>query len=247
MVLRVTFAGCGDAFGSGGRLHTCFLVDGLATTFLIDCGPSSLTAMRKLGRSPDEVDLIVVSHLHGDHFAGIPFLLLDAEHSSKRTRGLTIAGPPGSRARIEQALEILFPGAATTDWRFPLKVVELQPELPLQLGPVTVTPYVVVHPSGAPPLALRFECNGFVIAYSGDTEWTKSLVQAAQGADLFIAEAYTLERHVRYHLDLRTLASHLDEIGAKRIILTHMSEDVLSRINELDWESADDGMEVVLD
>jgi ribonuclease BN (tRNA processing enzyme) len=110
-----------------------------------------------------------------------------------------------------------------------------------------VKPYVVVHPCRAPPFALRLECDGFVIAYSGDTEWTESLVQAARGADLFIAEAYTFERRVRDHLDLRTLANHLDEIGAKRIIVTHMSEDVLSRPNELDWEPADDGIEVVLD
>jgi ribonuclease BN (tRNA processing enzyme) len=247
MPLRVTFAGSGDAFGSGGRLHTCLLVDALATTFLIDCGPSSLAAMRRLGRSPGEIDVIVVSHLHGDHFAGIPFLLLDAEHASKRTRRLTIAGPPGSRSRIEQALDIFFPGAATTDWRFPLEVLELEPEVPAQLGPLTVTPFVVVHPSGAPPFALRVECDGFVIAYSGDTEWTESLVRAARGADLFIAEAYTFERRVRYHLDLRTLANQLDTIGAKRVILTHMSDDVLSRMNELDWEPADDGMEVVLD
>lgn len=247
MPLRVTFAGSGDAFGSGGRLHTCLLIDAPATTFLVDCGPSSLAALRRLGRSPAEIDVIVVSHLHGDHFAGIPFLLLEAEHASKRTRRLTIAGPPGSRSRIEQALDIFFPGAAATDWRFPLEVLELDPEVPAQLGPVTVTPFVVVHPSGAPPFALRLECDSFVIAYSGDTEWTESLVRAARGADLFIAEAYTFERHVRYHLDLRTLANHLDRIGAKRVILTHMSDDVLSRTNELDWEPADDGMEVVLD
>jgi ribonuclease BN (tRNA processing enzyme) len=245
--LRVTFAGSGDAFGSGGRLHACLLVDARATTFLVDCGPSSLAALRKLGRSPGEVDLIVVSHLHGDHFAGIPFLLLDAQHVSKRTRRLTIAGPPGSRSRIEQALELFFPGAGATDWRFPLEVLELEPEVPAQLGPLTVTPYVVLHPSGAPPFALRVECDGFVIAYSGDTEWTESLGAAARGADLFIAEAYTFERPVRYHLDLRTLANHMDEIGAKRVILTHMSDDVLSRLNELDLEPADDGMEVVLD
>ena len=247
MAIRVTFAGSGDAFGSGGRLHPCLLVDAPATTFLIDCGPSSLAALRRLGRSPGEIDVVVVSHLHGDHFAGLPFLLLDAQHASKRTRRLTIAGPPGSRSRIEQVLDLFFPGAAASDWRFPLEMLELEPETRVQLGALTVTPFVVVHPSGAPPFALRVECDGFIIAYSGDTEWTESLARAARGADLFIAEGYTIERRVRYHLDLRTLSTHLDKIGAKRIILTHMGEDVLSRMNELEWESADDGMEVVLD
>jgi ribonuclease BN (tRNA processing enzyme) len=245
--VRVTFAGTGDAWGSGGRLQTCLLVDGRAATFLIDCGASSLPALKRIGRSPGEVDLIVISHLHGDHFAGIPFLLLEAQHASKRTRPLTITGPPGLRTRLKQALDVLFPGAAATDWRFPLEVLELEPEARVELGPVAVTAFSVVHPSGAPPLALRFEYDGFVIAYSGDTEWTDALVRAAQDADLFIAEGYTLEERVRYHLDVRTLTSHLDEIGPKRLILTHMSDDVLMRLDELAWEPAEDGMTLVLE
>jgi ribonuclease BN (tRNA processing enzyme) len=117
--VRITFAGTGDAFGSGGRLQSCVVVDGQQTTFLIDCGASSLPALRRIGRSPNDADAIVISHLHGDHFAGIPFLLLDAQYAGKRVRPLTIAGPEGTTTRIEQALEVLFPGAAATPGAFP--------------------------------------------------------------------------------------------------------------------------------
>jgi ribonuclease BN (tRNA processing enzyme) len=95
MELRVL--GCGDAFGSGGRFNTCFHVETSATRFLIDCGASALIAMRRFGVEPNGVETVFLTHLHGDHFGGLPFLILDAQLVSRRTAPLTIAGPPGLR------------------------------------------------------------------------------------------------------------------------------------------------------
>jgi len=98
------------------------------------------------------------------------------------------------------------------------------------------------HACGAPPFALRLECDGKSLAYTGDTEWVDALISAAREADLFIAEAYFWERKVKYHLDWVTLKSHLGEIRAKRVILTHMSGDMLSRPIEEGGGVASDGM-----
>jgi ribonuclease BN (tRNA processing enzyme) len=87
---------------------------------------------------------------------------------------------------------------------------------------------------------------GKVIAYSGDTEWTEALVEAARAADLFICEAYFFEKKVKYHLDYRTILDHRSQLECRRIILTHMNQDMLSRLKELDLESAEDGQELVL-
>ena len=106
---------------------------------------------------------------------------------------------------------------------------------------MTVLPVEVSHCAGAPSLALRIECDGKVIAYSGDTEWTDALIPAARDADLFIAEAYFYDKKVRYHLDYQSLAAHLGQIRPKRLILTHMSADMLARLDGLDCESATDG------
>ena len=108
-----------------------------------------------------------------------------------------------------------------------------------------VSGYVVTHPSGTPSLALRIECDDKVLAYTGDTEWVDTLLSASRNADLLIAEAYCFERKVRFHLDYATLREKLPMIGAKRLILTHMSPDMLGRVNELqDCEAAYDGLEV---
>jgi ribonuclease BN (tRNA processing enzyme) len=246
MSVRLTFLGSGDAFGSGGRMNACFLVEADSSRFLIDCGASALIALRRHGVDPNDIDSILVSHLHGDHFGGIPFLVLDSEFVSKRTAPLTIAGPPGAPERIEQAMEVLFPNSSQGDHGFALEIVEMQPERSHDVGQVQVTPQLVSHPSGAPPFALRIEVAGKVIAYTGDTEWTDSLVDAGRDADLLIAEAYHFDRPVAHHLDYRTLAAHLDEINPKRLVITHMSAEMLARHDSLDCEFAEDGKTIEL-
>jgi ribonuclease BN (tRNA processing enzyme) len=237
---HIRFLGSGDAFGSGGRLHTCIHVHSEDATFLIDCGASSLIAMKRFGIDPASIDAVLVTHLHGDHFGGIPFLVLDAQFVSRRTRPLTVAGPPDLQRRVHDAMKVLFPGSSRVRRRFSLEFIELPEGEAIDIGALTVTPYGVVHPSGAPAYALRVECGGKVVSYSGDTEWTDSLLRAARGADLFVCEAYFFERKVPYHLDYRTLMAHRAQLGCRRLILTHMSEDILRRLGEVEVEWAED-------
>lgn len=239
--MRVQFIGCGDAFGSGGRFNTCFHVTAAASAFLIDCGASSMVALRKLGVDPNGIATIFITHLHGDHFGGLPFFILDAQLVSRRVTPLAIAGPPGLAARLRLAMEALFPGSSASKQRFPLDVIELAPGERRVVNGVAVTPYLVRHACGAPPFALRLESGDKVVTYSGDTEWTEALIPAARAADLFIAEAYFYERKIRHHLDWQSLAPHLPEIGAKRVILTHFSPDMLARLGTLPVEAAEDG------
>jgi ribonuclease BN (tRNA processing enzyme) len=244
--MQLRFVGCGDAFGSGGRLNTCFHVTGRAVNFLIDCGASSLPALKQQGIARDEIDLILITHFHGDHFAGLPFLLLDAQFG-RRTRPLVIAGPQGIETRLAQVMEALFEHSSKTRQRFDLSVVALEPEVTRTFGAVTVTPYPVVHgESGGPFLAYRIETEGRVIAYSADTEWTDALIPAARDADLFIAEAYYYDKVVKNHLSLATLEAHLPDIKPKRLVLTHMSDDMLGRLDTLGYTAASDGMVVEL-
>jgi ribonuclease BN (tRNA processing enzyme) len=240
--MQLQFVGCGDAFGSGGRINTCFHVSGDRTNFLIDCGATSLPALKRLDISLDDIDLILITHFHGDHFAGLPFLLLDAQFS-RRTRPLVIAGPEGIEARLTQAMEVMFEHSSRTKRKFELSIVTLQPEQPQRFGEINVMPYPVVHgQSGGPFLGYRIDAEGRVIAYSADTEWTETLVPLARNADLFIAEAYTYDKIVKNHLSLSMLEAHLAEIAPKRLILTHMSDDMLDRLASLQQAAASDSL-----
>jgi ribonuclease BN (tRNA processing enzyme) len=242
--MQLRFIGCGDAFGSGGRGNTCLHVTGHHVNFLIDCGATSLPALKRLGVARDDIDLILITHFHGDHFAGLPFLLLDAQFS-RRTRPLAIAGPQGIETRLAQVMEALFENSSRTKPRFDLSVVALTPEQPHSFGNVGVTPFAVVHgESGGPFLGYRIEAGRRVIGYTADTDWTDTLIPLGRDADLLVAEAYYYDRVVKNHISLKTLEAHLGEIKPKRLVLTHMSDDMLARLDTLDHETASDGMVV---
>lgn len=244
--MRLSIIGCSDAFGSGGRLQTCYHVAHTAGEFLIDCGATALIGLARAGLDPNRIPTIFITHLHGDHFAGLVWWLIHANHVSGRREPLTVTGPPGIEARFVTAAEALFPGSTKTPRHFGLQFVEYQERVPLQVGAVTVTPYEVRHPSGAPPFALRFDVDGRSIAFSGDTEWTESLIDAASGTDFFIVECFGYETEVRYHMMWRTIQRNLPRLNAKRVLLTHMGAEMLphrAQITEPGVLVADDGLE----
>ena len=244
--MKLTFAGSGDAFGSGGRFNACFHVARSHGTFLIDCGASSLVALKRLGLDPGAIGTIFISHLHGDHFGGLPFFLLDARLVGKRTAPLTIAGPQGTADRLDRAMDVMFPGSSRSKLGFDLAVVELPAGDTREVDGIAVTTAEMRHPSGAPSLALRLACDGRTIAYSGDTEWVEELVAIAADADFFVCECYQYDRPVRFHLDHATIAGRRDDLTARRIVLTHMSDAMLANLDGAAFETAFDGMEIDL-
>jgi ribonuclease BN (tRNA processing enzyme) len=245
MTTTVQIVGAGDAFGNGGRFQACVSVRAPEGHVLLDCGATSLVALKRLNLDPTLIDVVLVTHLHGDHFGGLPFLILDGQFS-RRTRPLIVAGPPGLRERLTQAMEVFFPGSSTVERRFEVQVVELTERVETPIGPFTATTYAVEHASGAPAYALRLSAGGAVIACSGDTAWTDALLDAAAGADLFICEAYTYERPVRFHLPYAALRQHRERLTCRRLLLTHASPDLLEHRADLAAELADDGLIITL-
>jgi len=244
--VTVTFAGSGDAFGSGGRYQACIHLNRAGRpSALLDCGATSLSALKCLGLDPGDVSAVFVSHLHGDHFAGLPFLILDGQFS-RRVAPLTIVGPPGTTQRLTAAMECLFPGSSATARRFSVEIAELRPGSATSACGITVRAWAAEHPSGAPALILRLDVDGKTIAYTGDTAWTEAIPEAAADADLLVAEAYYRDKNVPHHLRYADLADHRARLGARRVILTHMSADMLSHRPEASFETASDGLVVRL-
>jgi len=243
--MQFTFVGCGDAFGSGGRLNTCFHVNGEQANFLIDCGASSLIGLKALRIPLNAIQAIFITHFHADHFGGIPFFILDAQFFSKRREPLTIVGPPGLPSWFERVMETAFPGSSKTVLKFSLHLVELSTSEERAIAGVSVKSFQANHGNpGGPFFSYRFMVEERIIAYTGDTEWTDELVPVAKDADLFVAEAYFFEKKVKLHLDLQSLAERLPLIKAKRVVLTHMSDDMLGRLKEMSYETAYDGLSI---
>jgi len=231
--MRLSVVGSGDAFGSGGRSNTCFWLETAKATLVIDFGASALPALKANKLDPGQIDAVVLSHLHGDHFGGLPFLLLDYQFLARRERPLVIAGPPGTRARLDAALEVFFPKSTGTKWRFACRVEEIALDTDTELLGHTVRTTEVIHQSGAPSTALRLSDGKRVFAYSGDTEWTEALLPIAAGADLFVCECYAYAGKMTGHMSWEILKPKIPDLCAKRLMLTHMNPTVLARLDEI--------------
>jgi ribonuclease BN (tRNA processing enzyme) len=231
--MRLTIIGSGDAFGSGGRMNTCFWLETARAVLLIDCGASALPALKARGLDPNRIDGVVLSHLHGDHFGGLPFLLLDGQFLARRERPLAIFGPPGARARLDSLLEVFFPKSTGSKWRFDCHVEEVAIGVETDVLGHKLVATEVIHQSGAPSTALRLSDGEKTFAYSGDTEWTDSLLPVAVGADLFICECYAYAGKMTGHITWEILQARLADLRATRIMLTHMNPTVLARLDEI--------------
>jgi ribonuclease BN (tRNA processing enzyme) len=243
--MRLTIIGCGDAFGAGGRLQTSFHVRSRSSTFLIDCGATTLIGMHRLGLATNDIDMVCVTHLHGDHFGGLPWLLIDAQYASKRTRPLVVTGPRGIEKRFLTAAEAVYPDITKCPCAFGFEFIEYEEQVPLSLKGVDITPFEVKHPSGAPPYALRFGIEDKVLSFTGDTGWTENLAPAAQGADLLISECFQYDVKLPIHLDYKTIDANYERLGAKQVLLTHMGEEMLANVDKVDpsrYLLAKDGM-----
>jgi ribonuclease BN (tRNA processing enzyme) len=246
MALTVRFAGSGDSFGSGGRFQTCIVVDGPRSRFAIDFGASSLIALAQQGIDHNSLDAILLTHLHGDHCGGVPFMLVDAMLAAKRQRPLTIAGPRDLERRMAEIREALFPGSHVMTPAFAVNWIELEPGCPRRILDLTVTAQPARHTRETNPTSLRVEVGDKIVAYTGDTEWTDGVAAVARDADLLIAECYFYAKPIKWHLTYPVIAAHRSELGARRLILTHMSREMLEHADEIPEECARDGLVVTL-
>jgi ribonuclease BN (tRNA processing enzyme) len=244
--LVVRFFGSGDAFGSGGRLQSCIMLDTGGPGILLDCGATALSGMKRHGFDSSHIETILVSHLHGDHFGGLPFLIKEIQVKGIRQAPLVIAGPEGLEAGTRELLKVLFPGREDEDPGFWPEFVTLSPGKRVSLGGIEVTAFPAVHTPTARPLSLKIECLGKVVAYSGDTAWSEELPEACRRADLFICECSEYRSADGGHIDYQTLLEHLGELDCRRIILTHLGETMLGRCGSLELECASDGAFLIL-
>jgi len=143
--IRLQFIGTGDAFSSGGRNQTSFHVNYSGYQFLIDCGATSLTALKHAEISPSEIDAIIISHFHGDHYGGLPFVFIDLGYNQSRTKDLTIVGPTGVKDRVLTALEIFYPGTNLDDFNYQTHFMEYKEGEVLALADLSIEAFKVIH------------------------------------------------------------------------------------------------------
>lgn len=236
--------GSGDAFGSGGRLNTSFFIRNAGTGILLDCGATTLVALKKAGLSSMDVDVIVISHLHGDHIAGIPFIITERQVKGDASREMVLIGPKGLEQLANSTTRSLFPGIIE-NLKFPIRFIEYDTGDIIREAGFVLTTFSAKHAPSTNPHSLRLEFGDRVIAYSGDTEWNENLIHLSDVAELFICEGYAFNAPESHHMSIPELVRQQDRITAERIVLTHLSEEALASRAEIPFEIAEDGVVLV--
>jgi ribonuclease BN (tRNA processing enzyme) len=242
---QLTVLGSGDAFGSGGRLNSAYLVEAPGVTFMIDCGTTVLQGLKRCSIDPGRIDFVCVSHLHGDHFGGVPFLFMDFLYESRRTRPITICGPPGTERRVQELFRALYRRQAGEAMPYDVVFVELPPGRTMVQG-VALEAFAVPHVAELVCYGFRIGVAGRTIVYSGDTGWTDDFIARTSGADLFICECSTFETQLDIHVSYPDVARHASALGCRRLLLSHLGAEPLRRRAEITFEVAEDGMVIPL-
>src|SRR3989304_4081680 len=105
-MLEMTFLASGNAFASGERYWSSFLANG---RYLFDAPPTLLPHLKRIGSPLTDIEVIFLSHFHGDHFMGLPFLFLEYIYLTERRDDLFIVGPPGVEAKIKEFARQCYP------------------------------------------------------------------------------------------------------------------------------------------
>jgi ribonuclease BN (tRNA processing enzyme) len=238
--------GAGDAFGSGGRRQSSYLVRGGTATFLMDAGPTVLAGLKDAGQPTDAIDFVLLSHLHGDHFAGLPFMILEYLYERPRRRELLIAGPAGTEQRVMDLYRAMYKEAASRPTTYPIRFQTLTADTNVEIGGVAIEPFAVPHQAIEPSLGLKVRLEGKTILYSGDSGWTEEFVRRTADVDLFLCECCYWDTKVDFHINYPDFERHRSRIGARRIVLSHLGREVLCKLDRIKEECARDGLVIDL-
>lgn len=217
--------GCSGSFAGPASPASCYLVraesGGRTTSVLLDLGSGALGALqRHIGL--DELDAVLLTHLHPDHCADLTGLYVTRKYwpSGPLEGALPVHGPAGTAQRVAQMYHGLPEGGMEQHFAFH----RLVDRSPVVIGPLTITPVRVEHPVEA--YGFRVEADGAVLAFSGDTDSTPALTPLFTGADLVLADAAFVDGRDEaggIHLSgSRAAKAALEAGGVRRLMLTHI-------------------------
>ena len=245
--VSLTILGTGDAFASGGRAQAGYLLDAAGKRILFEAGPAVLTEMKRHGIEADTLDAVVISHLHGDHFCGLPFLFLEYMWERPRHRPLVVAGPKNLEQRTWILMRTMFSRFDLKQVQSKVKWMVLEPGKSTKLAGLRLSTIRSPHTKPDISLSVKLAVDGKIFVFSGDSGWNDELIDFSAGADLLLCECTYFESdHLRFHMNYPELARNRDRFHVQRMILTHLGRETINHTPDIKIEMGFDGMKLDL-
>lgn len=236
VLMQLTVIGSSDAFNAAGRGHSCFLVEGEGVgPLMVDFGATALAALKRFGREPDQLEAVAVTHLHGDHVGGLPFLFIELMFNAIRTRPLSLLGPVGMGEAAESGLREAYRDLADFKKPYDVLVQEVEPGEEASLAGATLRAFPAEHMDPPDqPLCLQLRSpQGTTIAFSGDSSMCEGLLEAAHGVDLLVAECSCVRPPCGRHCTWEDWLRVLPKLEVPRVLFTHLNAHVRASIDQL--------------
>jgi len=223
-MLELSFLGSGNAFTPGGRYWSSFLLNG---RYLFEAPPTLLPHLKRLGVPPADIRAVFISHFHGDHFLGLPFLLLEYLHLTPRREDLYIVGPPGVEGMIEGVAEMAFPNLSHADAGYHRRYLEVGPNGQQTLDDLCFQAFPTKHAGEKlASFGYRLRLAEKVLAYTGDTELCDELFALAAGADVLVLDCNYSQGKGPEHLSFAEVPEVRKRLPlSTTIILTHLEAE----------------------
>lgn len=220
--MKITILGSGTCVPSLKRYPCAVLVQHKLHNILIDAGPGIIHQLLKFGVYINDIDMILLSHFHLDHCADIaPFLFATKYSGVDREKKLTLAGGKGIRQLLKNLNKIYNHTIEMPEKVF--EIIELDDEGGLEISKAKLRLEFARMKHTRESRGFRLiDGNGFVLVYSGDTDYTETLVALARKADVLICESSLPdEEKVSGHLTPSLAGRIAQKANVKKIVLTH--------------------------
>jgi len=220
-MLELTFLGSANAFAADGRYWSSFLANG---RYLFDAPPTLLPHLKRLGMPPTDIEVIFLSHFHGDHFMGMPFLFLEYIYMTERRDDLFIVGPPGVERKIEEFAQQCYP-EVTREAGYRRRYIEAQPGADQYVNEISFRAFPMNHvPEKLEPFGYRVHLGDRTVAYTGDTMLCDEIFELAEGADALVLDCTYSEGSGPEHMGIDDVRVIRKRVAAETtIILTHLN------------------------
>lgn len=222
--MKLTILGRSPASPNPGEACAGYLVEGGGARVLVDIGPGVVAQLLKR-HHPDDLDAVIVSHMHADHMLDLVTLrYVYPWRARPRDQRLRVVLPPGS---ADQVLDLARGAGNARHFEDSFRLSEHDGSTPLDFGRLTLTPVETEH--FIPCWGFRAEADGARLAYTADSGPCGALQTLAQDADLFLSEA-TLRSLAedaqpperRGHLTPAEAAETARDARAHSLLLTHL-------------------------